>query len=263
MRNEIASCITVGFFLGLGMTWSVGCAGVRATPELYDYFAMPARDDAWSPKIAGWQRREKADDGSFFIPAAEVEDAGPSESGRNLDVAEPPAAAEKAGSDVTEFLPDDGLRGKYFDFRAERRRSMARDLAAWIQSQARAHYIADGPLDHWATLEETLRSNGDDCDGLELLVYHALRDLGFGETEVYRSIVYRPSDGQHHMVTLWFEDRNDPWVIDPTGAMTRGMPRMSDMPDWVPIKVFGEAEEYTVRTSPLVLERARTLASHP
>jgi hypothetical protein len=65
------------------------------------------------------------------------------------------------------------------------------------------------------------------------------------------------------MVTLWFEDRNDPWVIDPTGAMTRGMPRMSDMPDWVPIKVFGEAEEYTVRTSPLVLERARTLASHP
>ena len=49
------------------------------------------------------------------------------------------------------------------------------------------------------------------------------------------------------MVTLWFEDSKDPWVIDPTGAMTLGMPRMSELKAWVPIKVFSEDLEYTVR----------------
>ena len=88
------------------------------------------------------------------------------------------------------------------------------------------------------TLAETLRGNGDDCDGLELLTYHLLRDLGFRESEVYRSIVYRRADGQHHMVTLWFERPDDPWVIDPTGAMTSGMPRMSQLPDWQPRNNF-------------------------
>ena len=124
---------------------------------------------------------------------------------------------------------------------------MAFSLATWIQDQAQAHYFPDGPIDHWATLEETLDRDGDDCDGLELLTFHALRDLGFKESEVYRAIVFRPEDGQHHMVTLWFEDRQDPWVLDPTGAMTLGMPRMSSLPDWVPIKVFSDTTEYTVR----------------
>jgi hypothetical protein len=67
---------------------------------------------------------------------------------------------------------------------------------------------------------------------------------------VFRAIVYRPADGQHHMVTLWFEDPADPWVIDPTGAMTTGMPRMSELRDWVPLKVFSETREFTVRAAP-------------
>jgi predicted transglutaminase-like cysteine proteinase len=141
----------------------------------------------------------------------------------------------------------DELRSKYASFLAERKRALAREFAAWVQAQAKIHYVADGPIDHWATLEETLRANGDDCDGLELLAFQGLRELGFGDDEVFRSIVYRPSDGQHHMVTLWFEDPGDPWVIDPTGAMTTGMPRMSELPAWVPLKVFGDAAEYTVR----------------
>ncbi len=238
MRNGTASSIIAGFLLGLALTLGAGCAGMIQAPIRYDYFQPPDPADAWSPKIAGWQRRERADDGSFFAKL-------PSEA---ADRAQPVASdATSADPGRSDFLPDDGLRGKYFGFRSDRRRSTARELAAWIQSQARAHYVADGPIDHWATLEETLRRNGDDCDGLELLVYHALRDLGFAENEVYRAIVYRQSDGQHHMVTLWFEDRMDPWVIDPTGAMTSGMPRMSSMPDWVPLKLFSEDIEYSVR----------------
>jgi len=50
------------------------------------------------------------------------------------------------------------------------------------------------------------------------------------------------------MVTLWFEDADDPWVIDPTGAMTSGMPLMSELADWVPLKVFTEDDDFSVRT---------------
>ena len=59
------------------------------------------------------------------------------------------------------------------------------------------------------------------------------------------------------MVTLWFENPDDPWVIDPTGAMTLGMPRMSELKNWVPIKVFSERLEYTVR------DLTRSLAQNP
>ncbi len=241
VQFEMAPSLAAGFVLGLILTLGFGCASIGHAPVQYDYFQAPDPSDAWSPKIAGWQRRERADDGSFFSKSfleAAAQDAKH-------------VASDGVGSGASQenFLPDDGLRGKYFGFRSARRRAMARELASWIQSESRAHYVEDGPIDHWATLEETLRGNGDDCDGLELLVYHALRDLGFANNEVYRAIVYRPSDGQHHMVTLWFEDRMDPWVIDPTGAMTLGMPRMSDMPDWVPLKVFSEDLEYSVKRS--------------
>lgn len=138
------------------------------------------------------------------------------------------------------------LRSKYRAFQTEWRRAMVRDLFAWIQRQAKEHYVSDGAVDHWATLEETLERNGDDCDGLELLVYDTLLALGFDKNQVFRAVVYRPADLQHHMVTLWFEDENDPWVIDPTGAMTDRLVRMSELPDWVPLKLFGLNAEFTV-----------------
>ena len=70
--------------------------------------------------------------------------------------------------------PSSNLQAKYDAFRADQRRNQALELARWIQDQAQEHYRADGPVDHWATLEETLARNGDDCDGLELLVYNFL-----------------------------------------------------------------------------------------
>jgi hypothetical protein len=212
----------------------LGCAGrIPGVPQLrvarYTYFEAPDRDDPWSPKITGWQSRER---------------------GLRETSGLTPIAASVAGSGAGSAAPvadSEALRAKYLRFRAETRRSQARELALWVQAQAREHYRPDGPLDHWATLEETLDANGDDCDGLELLTYYLLRDLGFARDEVFRAIVHRPSDGQHHMVTLWFEDRDDPWVIDPTGAMTQGMPHMSELKDWVPLKVFAPDEEYSVR----------------
>lgn len=217
--------------LCLAIVLASGCAGLTLAPERrveIDYFAAPSSHDPWTPKIASWQRRESA--GAPIETPAEVAGPGNRVSARGTD--------------------DPALRTKYASFRADRRRMVARQFAEWIQSEAKQHYISDGPIDHWATLEETLRNDGDDCDGLELLVFQGLRDLGFDDDEVFRAIVYRPEDGQHHMVTLWFEDRDDPWVIDPTGAMSSGLRRMSAIPGWVPLKVFSEHREFTAQPGP-------------
>lgn len=219
----------------LGASAVFGCVAFSPPQTSFQYFERPASDDPWSRKIARWQVRERAlGDADQLAPAT---------------VASGPSAPTREGG-------GEDLRVSYFAFRADQKRETARSIATWVQDQAKRHYVPDGPYDHWATLEETLAHNGDDCDGLELLTYHFLRDAGFTEHEVFRAIVLRPSDGQHHMVTLWFEERGDPWVIDPTGAMIAGMPRISQVPDWVPIKLFSETEEFTVRGPGL--ERATT-----
>ncbi len=211
--------------LGVGVLF--GCVTLAPVQTSYRFFEKPATDDLWSRKIARWQVRERALGGADQLaPDLSTVASGPS------------APSAKSGDD---------LRVSYFAFRADHKRATAREIASWVQDQAKRHYIPDGAYDHWATLEETLAHNGDDCDGLELLTYHFLRDAGFGADEVFRAIVLRPSDGQHHMVTLWFEQSGDPWVIDPTGAMISGMPHISQVPGWVPIKLFSETEEFTVR----------------
>jgi hypothetical protein len=212
----------LGLLLGAALLLGVGgCRTVLPGLDDVSYFAEPASDDPWSRKIRGWQERE------LEAPS------GPA-----------PVAAEPPRLDPAER---GSLRTKYNEFLVARKREAARELAVWIQEQSRDHYIPDGAVDHWATFEETLQNNGDDCDGLELLSFHFLRQLGFRDDEVFRAIVVRPADGQHHMVTLWFETPNDPWVIDPTGAMTTGMPRMSQVPGWKPLKVFTDKRDYTPR----------------
>ena len=229
-RASAGACLLGALALELAL--GPGCASELPLRVDYDYFALPRSDDPWMRKIGQWQERERSEPG----------DAGAAGPAAVAGASDGPAEAER---------PERDLRTDYDAFRAAQRRTLARDLARWIQTQSQDHYVPDGPIDRWATLAETLDGNGDDCDGLELLVYRMLREFGFPENEVYRAIVYRPSDNQHHMVTLWFEDRSDPWVIDPTGAMTSGLPRMSQLTDWRPLKIFSEEERYTVEPRPL------------
>src|SRR5262245_51521805 len=161
--------LLLAIVLAIGMGW--GCATGLVRGVHYFYFGTPDPDDAWSRKIRAWQVRELG-----AVARAPAEVAGSGVAGEE----EPGAAGN--------------LRAKYAAFRSERRRELARELAAWIQTEAPRHYVSDGPIDHWATLEETFRANGDDCDGLELLAYYLLRDLGFHDDEVFRAIVYRRSD---------------------------------------------------------------------
>ena len=76
------------------------------------------------------------------------------------------------------------------------------------------------------------------------------QELGFNPATVYRAVVYRTTDLQHHMVTLWFEDPSDPWVLDPTGAMTDSMVKMSEADNWVALKVFSQNEQFSVQHGP-------------
>jgi len=236
-RERIARRIVLLALLASG----AGCVTGQAPPSAFRFFERPAADDPWSRKIAGWQARERADEvGETAVPDASTVAAGPS------------GATSGSTQD---------LRSAYAAFRAEQKRAAARAVATWVQAEAKLHYIPDGPYDHWATLEETLAHDGDDCDGLELLAFRFLRDAGFRDDEVFRAIVLRPADGQHHMVTFWFEDPTDPWVIDPTGAMVTGMPRLSQVPGWVPIKLFTETAEYTVRGPGLARATAASLGA--
>jgi hypothetical protein len=199
----------------------VAFACARAGP--YRYFSAPDAFDPWSYPIARWQARERAEGprSDASIPVAGV----------------PGVAAGGAAS----------LGARYGDFLSASRRQLVGQVAAWIQSESRARYVDDGPIDVWPSHAETLAADGDDCDGLELLVYRALLELGFPRAEVWRSILRNEESNLHHMVTLWFEVPDDPWVIDPTATITRPPRRMSELEGWIPIKVFSESAEYSVR----------------
>jgi predicted transglutaminase-like cysteine proteinase len=216
---------------GLALALGSSCACPDNPRGRYSYFERPQRHDAWSTPIARWQARERR---TRAAPQGWQPLRTPA------PVALPPVAASP---NVEAPSP---LRTRYSTFLASQRRRLAREVSGWIQAEAQEWYVEDGPLDVWPAFEETLDATGDDCDGLELLAYNALRQLGFPPEQLFRAILHDVRLGQHHMVTLWFEAPDDPWVIDPTGTVTDHMRRMSEIPHWVPLKIFTETAEYTV-----------------
>jgi hypothetical protein len=185
------------------------------SPAALNFFADAPRDNPWSSKIRNWQSRHQLDR-TLPAPAAQSE-----------------------------------LLDSYDRFARDTRRRIAAEAVLWVQDESRRHYIPDGETDHWATLSEVGATDGDDCDGLDLLTFLLLRKLGFAQDEIYRSIIVERDSGQHHMVTLWFEngDKADPWLLDPTGVVTDRLVRLSEVPTWSPIEMFDEARHYRVEES--------------
>lgn len=212
----------------LGASLAVACAGHPRIGKTFEFFAPAQADNPFYPKITDWQRRQQAD---------RVTGAAP--------------APVPAGDENGEAHPFGLLREKFGRFVNRHKRALAREFTAWSQRQARLHFKPDPWTtlagDHWPTVEEIFERNGDDCDGLDLIAYALLREAGFRADEIYRLIVRRERDGAHHMVTLWFEDPEEPWVIDATGAMTVEMRKFSDLPPgWMPRMMFNENETYDV-----------------
>jgi hypothetical protein len=129
---------------------------------------------------------------------------------------------------------------------------IARDTLRWIQSRSALRYRADAGGDQWPTLSEMLARGQDDCDGLELVAFHVLRTLGFGEGEIYRAVLRTSDSRQYHMVTLWFDGgpHSDPYVIDPTGWIARDLVRLRSLGSWRALRLFDEDEQFTALERP-------------
>jgi hypothetical protein len=222
---------------GLFCAASLGCASIINIEEggRYRYFTQPVpASDPWYGKVENWQTREQQDRPNEALASAEgIQEAGP-----------------KSGL----------LRVKMGRWTAEERLSMAERIAGWAQEEARRHYRFDPPTDYqddpWPTTKDLLDQNGDDCDGLDLITYKLMRSFGYPREELFRAIVKRQRDGANHMVTLWFEDPEDPWVVDATGAVTMKVRRFSQLPGWTPTKVFNEDIQFT--PAPLLKKVARS-----
>jgi len=197
---------------------------VNALPEHPGWaFFEPAPSDLWAEKIADWQARQRRD--------APILDALP--------------------DDARDVAPRHALlREKSLAFEHSERRALAARIAAFAQAEARRHFRWDPETglagDPWPTSLELYRKNGDDCDGLDLIAYDLLRAFGFPEEQLYRVVMRRDRDGANHMATLWFETPDDPWVVDATGAISRWLRHLSELPGWTPLRVFDEDEMYGV-----------------
>jgi hypothetical protein len=204
----------------------LGCSSLLSLEEggHFRYFAEPVPSaDPWYSKVARWQVRERRDRPQENLTGSE--------------------AIEAAG-------PHSGLlRVKMGRWTSEERLALAKRIASWAQEESRRHYRFDPPTswadDPWPTTKDLLDQNGDDCDGLDLITYKLMRSFGFPREQLFRAIVKRQRDGANHMVTLWFEDPEDPWVVDATGAITMNVRRFSQLPGWTPTKVFNEQQQFT------------------
>jgi hypothetical protein len=204
--------VGIAFAAGLLLSCAHRVEGLPATS--LNFFAPAPPDNPWEQKIQNWQARHHLD----------------------------PVRRGESPRRESE------LATEYARFAADLRHRVAAETVAWVQQHSRRYYRPDGERDHWATLGEVIESGGDDCDGLDLLTFQTLRGMGFGEREILRAILVERQSGQHHMVTLWFEngEREDPFVLDPTAVVTSGMVRLSEIPGWDPIELFDESAHYRV-----------------
>jgi hypothetical protein len=209
---------------------ALGCAsgGARAPQHLrhFDFFGAAKPDDdqadPWYPKVVEWQGRMQSE-GKRLPPT-----------GRSL------RSSEQSGKLLLTMSA----------FRDEERRNVAKRVTDWAQHLARRYYkwdpnSQDPNFDHWPTVGELLGNNGDDCDGLDLIAYQLLREFGFPQDSLFRAVLRRDRDKANHMVTLWFQDPKDPWVLDATGAATFEMRQFSQLEGWTPTKVFNERNQFT------------------
>jgi predicted transglutaminase-like cysteine proteinase len=223
------SSVVISLIATLGLV-AAGCASTgggskSASGRRFDFFgpavANDDQTDPWYPKVVEWQGRMQQE--GTRLPGSDRSLRGAIQSGK-----------------LTQAM------GAYRD---QKRVEIAKSVADWAQHVARRYYKWDPgndkpEWDHWPTVGELLANNGDDCDGLDLIAYQMLREFGFPADRVYRGIIRRDRDKANHMVTLWFEDPKDPWVLDATGAVTFEMRRFSQLEGWTPTKIFNERGQF-------------------
>ena len=219
----------VGGVLAVLLSGCVGAPGAsapgRPAPDpRWDLFVADDGGDPFAPRVRLWQASERLEAAKLRLRALE---------GR------PPLPME---TDLAEA---------HRQFHAQARLRLARDTLAWVQAQSRRGYRRDPGGDSWPILDELLATGEDDCDGWELLAFTTLRGLGFGPGELFRAVLRSREGEGYHMVTLWLPEgrangpgRDDPWVLDPTGSVSRGLIRLSRLDGWAPVRLFDEREQF-------------------
>ena len=143
------------------------------------------------------------------------------------------AASNDLGASQTPLAKAYGKMRREFDSLEGIGLSDVRRLVIRVQRLSKRHYQSE-TVDHWPTLAQVLAKGGDDCDGLELLTYWALKDAG---EPVWRAVVGHGPSGTFHAVTLW-GDPSDPYVLDPTGQMTKRVRHLSFFTSWKIVAKF-------------------------
>ena len=212
---------TASLLAGLFGLVVLACASPSAPSRDYRFVMPSDPENPWVGKVEEWQQRAR-------------------EEGESAPLAPPEGEDPVIG----------WLRGKLDEFERAEKRVLLERIHTWTQVQARQHYRieenADPERDHWPTFGELIATNGDDCDGLDLISYRLMRSFGFERDEVWRAIIRRDRDGVFHMVTLWFESSDDPWVVDATGAATRTLRPLSRLEGWTPLIVFNDRDRLAV-----------------
>jgi hypothetical protein len=209
----------------LGVALAFGCATPRGEPigDVAVFVAVEPESQPWYDKVRAWQERSHRDPHS--LP-------------------EYPLISPDEPLPVTPAKEAPPLRVQLDRFAAQEQRDLARRINRWSQRSAFWHYEKDEDdtpaSDIWPTFGELLENNGDDCDGLDLMAYQLLLRFGFDGQVVYRAVFRRNRDGANHMVTLWFESKEDPWVLDSTRAASSEMVRMSTIRGWTPVVMFNQ-----------------------
>ncbi len=204
--------VTVTLVLGM-----MGCATGRHTgpPPRYDFFAASEPDDpSWKLRVNAWQAARHND----LVQEHEV--------------------------------PADGteLASAYASFSERLRFDIVVETVKWVQLYGAFYYQTDTGRDIWPTLRQVLEAGVDDCDGMDLLTFELLRRLGFEKGEIYRTVFHHQPTERYHMVTLWFPagPDDDPYVLDPTGDVSRVVKRLSLVREWQPLRIFDETASFPV-----------------
>jgi len=188
-------------------------------------------DFIWSPTIREWQERSERHGRRM----AEIKETD-------------------LGREYREFT-----RGLYFSLA---HLSLATEVMAFVQGLAQKYYLADKESayrsDHWPSLPEILDTGEDDCDGFALLIFSALRQLGFAHGEIYLGLMFDKEADlyPYHAVSFYFpqgEGKIDPYMLDSTGLLSKIPVRISKIPEnWEAAVIFDERKIFTlpkVRTS--------------
>lgn len=103
-----------------------------------------------------------------------------------------------------------------------------------------------GKVEHWPTTTEADKVLFEDCDGFAVAKYSRARYAGIPIDQLALTICNYTPTGEGHMVLAWWDNPDDPWIMD---NIDPDMLRSSQRTDLQPIEAFNEERRWIIRFS--------------